>query len=162
MLQVLKYVFNCPLHYEFLLVHSMNCYWTVRSNQPLSSYLKLGNRFNLPKVYLRLCLQFIRTNELFVVYKWFSRLVNNSGWSSEAAISRLGHPKMTDEFPGEQLRGRISSSVGNKHSKYLDHISCMSVGVDSDSRIWVKRRVFCKREGDKLWRDAGFSCAWCR
>ena len=78
-------------------------------------------------------------------------------WSSDAGISRLGHPKMADAVPGKQLLGRISPSIRNRHSPYLDYITCIWVGMDSDNRIGLKWCILCKREGNKSRRDAGFS-----
>ena len=71
--------------------------------------------------------------------------------------SRLEHPKMADAFPGKQLWGRISPFISNRHSPYLDHMACIWVGMGSDNRIWQKRSILCKREGNKSPRDAGFS-----
>ena len=65
-------------------------------------------------------------------------------WSSDADISRLEHPKMTDAFPGKQLRGRISPCISNIHSPYLDRMTCVWVGMISDNRIWQKRSILCK------------------
>ena len=56
-------------------------------------------------------------------------------WSSDAGISRLGHPKMADALPGKQLRGRISLCIGNRHSPYLDDITHVWVREGSDNRI---------------------------
>ena len=78
-------------------------------------------------------------------------------WSSDVGISRLGHPKMAEAFPGKQLRGRISPCIGNRYSPYLDHMACIWVGMDDDNRIRQKRTILCKREGNKSRRDAGFS-----
>ena len=71
--------------------------------------------------------------------------------------SRLEHPKMADAFPGKQFWGRISPFISNRHSPYLDHMACIWVGMGSDNRIWQKRSILCKREGNKSPRDAGFS-----
>ena len=42
---------------------------------------------------------------------------------------------MADAFLGKQLRGRISTCIGNRHSPYLDHMTCITVGMDSDNQI---------------------------
>ena len=81
-------------------------------------------------------------------------------WSSDAGISRLGHPKMADAFPGNQLWGQISPSIGNRHSPDLDYITCIWVGMECDNRIWQKRHILCKRKGNKSRQDAGFSPSW--
>ena len=81
-------------------------------------------------------------------------------WSSDAGISRLGHPKMSDAFPGNQLWGQFSPSIGNRHSPDLDYIICIWVGMECDNRIWQKRHILCKRKGNKSRQDAGFSPSW--
>ena len=42
-------------------------------------------------------------------------------WSSDAGISKLGHPKMADAFPRKQLRARISPCIGNSHLLHEPH-----------------------------------------
>ena len=84
----------------------------------------------------------------------------NHHWSSDAGISRLGHPKMADAFPGNRLWGQISPSIGNRHSPDLDYIACIWVGMECDNRIWQKRHILCKRNGNKSRQDAGFSPSW--
>ena len=81
-------------------------------------------------------------------------------WSSDAGISRLGHPKMADAFPVKELRGRISPCIHSRHSPYLDHMTCIWAGMDGDNRIEQKRSIRCKSEGNKSWWDAGFSPSW--
>ena len=81
-------------------------------------------------------------------------------WSSDASISRLGHPKMADVFPGKQLRGLISPWIGNIHSPYLDHMTCIWVRLDSENRIWQKTIILCKWEDNQSQRDASFSPSW--
>ena len=107
---------------------------------------------------------FVGINVLLFVYNQNkqngSRWSGLNRWSSDAGISRLGHPKMADAFPGKQLRGRISPCIGNRHSPYLDHMTCIWIEMDSGNRIWQKRSILCKREGNKSRRDAGFSPSW--
>ena len=42
---------------------------------------------------------------------------------------------MAVAFLGKQLRGRISPCIGNTHAPYLDHITYVRVGEDSDNRF---------------------------
>ena len=60
------------------------------------------------------------------------------GWWSDVGISRLGHPKMADAFPGKQLLGRSSPSIRHRHSPWLN-ITCLLFGMDSDNQIWLIR-----------------------
>ena len=69
-------------------------------------------------------------------------------WSSDVGISRLGHPKMADAFPGKQLRGRISPLIGHKNSPYLDYITCIyefkwiaTIGFHKSEVIFANGRV---------------------
>ena len=68
----------------------------------------------------------------------------NHRWLSDAGISRLGHPKMADAFPGKQLWGRISPRINNRHSSYLDHMTLekiVTIGFDQDEAFFANDRV---------------------
>ena len=51
-------------------------------------------------------------------------LIPDHGWSSEAGISRLEHPKMADAFAGKQLRWLITQrpvwATGIRHMRCRD------------------------------------------
>ena len=66
-----------------------------------------------------------------IMVSWNCRYggVVNHHRSSVSGISRLGHPKMANVFPGKQLRGWISPCIDNKNSPYLDHMTCIWVGI---------------------------------
>ena len=76
-------------------------------------------------------------------------LHSDHGWSLEAGISWLGHLKIAEDFPGKQLRWRISLCIRNRLTPYLYHITCIGVEIDGDNRTWLKQNNLCKREGNK-------------
>ena len=90
-------------------------------------------------------------------------LIPDHGWSSEAGISRLEHPKMAEAFAGKQLRwlNYSTASLSYRHQAHemprfiMPPVckDCIAL-VKSDSRLQCMQVIWYKY-GERLFRIHG-------